>query len=98
LSQFHTLCCRRYVYCRIDSDQGYWGRDRGNDEGIRTIDKRTAVGVYPAGGKVTTILSEINGLTFGAAGAGITPIVLASTVDFWKLKLHYQAKQVMPDH
>jgi hypothetical protein len=27
------------VYCRIDSDQGYW-EEIGNDEGIRTIDKK----------------------------------------------------------
>jgi hypothetical protein len=40
----------------LDSDQGYWGRDH---EGIpNDRQKRTAVGVYPAGGKLTTILSE----------------------------------------
>lgn len=75
-----------YVYCRIDSDQGYWGRDHGNDEGIpNDRQKRTAVGVYPAGGKFDdNTFRAINGLTFGAAGGGITPIVLASTVDFWR--------------
>ena len=75
-----------HVYCRIDSDQGYWGRDHGNDEGIpNDRQKRTAVGVYPAGGKFDdNTFRAINSLTFGAAGAGITPIVLASTVDFWR--------------
>lgn len=78
-----------YVYCRIDSDQGYWGRDHGNDEGIpNDRQKRTAVGVYPAGGKFDdNTFRAINGLTFGAAGAGITPIVLASTVDFWRAEV-----------
>jgi hypothetical protein len=78
-----------YVYCRIDSDQGYWGRDHGNDEGIpNDRQKRTAVGVYPAGGKFDdNTFRSINGLTFGAAGAGITPIVLASTVDFWRAEV-----------
>jgi hypothetical protein len=61
---------------------------------FRTIDKRTAVGVSC---RWKFDFRAINGLTFGAAGAGITPIVLASTVDFWRLKLHYQ-EQVMPDH
>jgi hypothetical protein len=77
-----TLCCR-YVYCRIDSDQGYWGRDHGNDEGIpNDRQKRTAVGVYPAGGKFDdNTFRAINGLTLELQ-AGITPIVLASTVDF----------------
>jgi hypothetical protein len=74
---------RRYVYCRIDSDQGYWGRDHGNDEGIRTIDKN-AVGYILQVGNDDNTFRAINGLTFGAAGAGITPIVLASTVDFWR--------------
>ncbi|RDI58434.1 SusD/RagB family nutrient-binding outer membrane lipoprotein [Flavobacterium glaciei] len=75
-----------HVYCRIDADQGYWGRDHGNDEGIpndRT--KRTAVGVYPAGGKFDdNTFRAINNVSFGANGAGTTPIVLASTVDFWR--------------
>lgn len=75
-----------YVYCRIDTDQGYWGRDHGNDEGIPNDgQKRTASGLYPAGGRFDdNTFKAINGLTFGAAGAGITPIILASTVDFWR--------------
>ena len=75
-----------YVYCRIDSDQGYWGRDHGNDEGLpNDRQKKTAVGLYPAGGRFDDdSFKAINGLTFGAEGAGITPIVLASTVDFWR--------------
>lgn len=75
-----------YVYCRIDNDQGYWGRDHGNDEGIpndRT--KRTASGLYPAGGRFDdSSFKAINSISFGALGGGITPIILASTVDFWR--------------
>jgi hypothetical protein len=75
-----------YVYCTIDNSTGYWGRDHGNDEGIpNDRQKRTAVGVYPAGGKFDdNTFKAINGLSFGAEGQGITPIILASTVDFWR--------------
>lgn len=75
-----------YVYCRIDADQGYWGRDHGNDEGIpNDRAKRTAVGLYPAGGRFDdNTYRAINGISFGALGGGITPIILASTVDFWR--------------
>ena len=75
-----------YVYCRIDADQGYWGRDHGNDEGIpNDRAKRTAVGLYPAGGRFDdNTFKAINGISFGALGGGITPIILASTVDFWR--------------
>ena len=75
-----------YVYCRIDADQGYWGRDHGNDEGIpNDRAKRTAVGVYPAGGRFDdNTYRAISGISFGALGGGITPIILASTVDFWR--------------
>lgn len=75
-----------YVYCRIDNDQGYWGRDHGNDEGIpNDRAKRTASGLYPAGGRFDdNSFKAINGISFGALGGGITPIILASTVDFWR--------------
>jgi hypothetical protein len=74
------------VFCRIPNNQGYWGRDHGNDDGLpNDRAKRTASGVYPAGGRFDdNTFSAIAGLTYGAAGAGITPIVLASTVDFWR--------------
>jgi hypothetical protein len=75
-----------YVYCRIDADQGYWGRDHGNDEGIpNDRAKRTASGLYPSGGRFDdNTFTAINSLSFGALGGGITPIILASTVDFWR--------------
>lgn len=75
-----------YVYCRIDADQGYWGRDHGNDEGTpNDRSKRTASGLYPSGGRFDdNTFRAINGISFGALGGGITPIILASTVDFWR--------------
>jgi len=65
---------------------GYWGRDHGNREGIPP-DARliTAPGIYPVGGRFDdATFRGINGIFFGALGQGITPIVLSSTVDFWR--------------
>jgi hypothetical protein len=78
-----------YVYCIIDNNKGYWGRDHGNDEGIpNDRQKRTAVGVYPAGGRFDdNSFKAITGLKFGAEGGGITPVILASTVDFWRAEM-----------
>ena len=77
------------TYCSVDN--GYWGRNHGNDEGTPPDSfLRTAVGVYPAGGLFDD--SEFDdetgqapgvGLGEGGGGAGIEPIILASYVDFW---------------
>ena len=41
--------------------------------------------MYPAGGRFDdSSFRAINGISFGAKGQGITPIILASTVDFWR--------------
>jgi hypothetical protein len=77
------------VYCIIDNNDGYWGRDHGNNEGIpNDRQKRTAVGLYPAGGRFDgnnfVAIGGTEALNFGAKGNGITPIILASTVDFWR--------------
>ncbi len=75
----------RTDYCIIPNADGYWGRDHGNNEGIpNDRAKRTAMGVYPAGGRFDdNRFTAISSLTEGAQGAGITPLLLASTVDFW---------------
>jgi hypothetical protein len=75
-----------HVYCRIANNAGYWGRDHGNNEGTPPdSQKRTAAGLYPAGGRFDDdSFRAINSITLGAAGQGITPIILASTVDFWR--------------
>ncbi|KPM31411.1 SusD-like2 domain containing protein [Croceitalea dokdonensis DOKDO 023] len=79
-----------FTYCSVDN--GYWGRSHGNDEGTPPDSfKRTAVGVYPAGGLFDSSafdadsgLTEGVGLGKGGGGAGIEPIILASYVDFWR--------------
>lgn len=74
------------TYCIINNDNGYWGRDHGNDENIpNDRGLRTAAGLYPAGGRFDgNNFAGITSITLGTAGAGITPIILASTVDFWR--------------
>ncbi|KGK29406.1 SusD/RagB family nutrient-binding outer membrane lipoprotein [Cellulophaga sp. E6(2014)] len=72
-----------YAYCSLPD--GYWGRNHGNDEGIPPDGLlRTAPGAYPAAGKFDDdSFSEI-ALGAGGGGAGITPMLLASSVDFWR--------------
>jgi hypothetical protein len=78
-----------HVYCRIPNNQGYWGRDHGNDEGIPPDrQKRTANGVYPAGGRFDgDNFAAISSVSVGGQGAGITTIILASTIDFWRAEM-----------
>lgn len=75
-----------YPYCSLPN--GYWGRNHGNDEGIPPDGLlRTAPGVYPQGGQFDdNSFGEIS-LGSGGGGAGITPFLLASTVDFWRAEL-----------
>ena len=64
---------------------GYWGRDHGNDDGIPPDDlKRTAWGLYPAGGKFDADnCSQVSNLgTDGGRGAGIQPVLMSSYVYF----------------
>ena len=71
------------AYCNVDS--GYWGRDHGNDEGIPPDSfRRTAIGVYPAAGRFDDDKFTSIQLGEGGAGAGITPIMLASWVDLMR--------------
>jgi Starch-binding associating with outer membrane len=78
-----------FTYCIIANSQGYWGRDHGNNEGIpNDRQKRTAIGVYPGGGKFDgdnfATISGAGALSLGAKGSGITPILLSSSLDFMK--------------
>ncbi len=71
-----------FPFCSLPN--GYWGRDHGNNEGTPPDGfLRTLTGVYPAGGKFddSSFEGQVNGA--GGAGAGITPIMLASTSDFY---------------
>lgn len=65
-------------------EAGYWGRDHGNDDGIPPDGgERTTWGVYPVGGKFDDNSgAAVPGRTIGLQGAGISPIMLASYVDF----------------
>ncbi len=72
-----------FVFCSVPN--GYWGRTHGNDEGTPPDNfLRTAVGVYPAGGRFDDDAFSNVGLALGGGGAGIEPIILASYVDFWR--------------
>ena len=75
-----------YPWCSLEN--GYWGRNHGNDEGIPPDGfLRTAHGVYPIGGNYDDSRFEGIAVGSGGAGAGITPMLLASWVDFWKAEV-----------
>ncbi len=69
-------------FCNLSG--GYWGRDHGNDDGIPPDDgKRTIWGMYPSGGLFDS--SQNSSATDGedgALGAGISPMLMASQMDF----------------
>ncbi len=74
------------VYCIIDNNEGLWGRDHGSADGLPPDGfLRTAFGIYPAGGRFDDNSFEIiDDNNYGADGNGVSPVVLASTVDFWR--------------
>ena len=83
-----------HAFCGLPA--GYWGRDHGNDNGIPPDGfLRTLNGLYPAGGKIDGRLSgedaegAVNG--DGNGGNGVTPILLASWVDFMKAEVAFDA-------
>lgn len=70
------------VFC-APGNAGYWGRDHLNNEGIPPDGlRRTAWGVYPAGGSYDNNAGVPVALGAGAGGAGIHPILMDSFVDF----------------
>lgn len=74
------------IWCSLPD--GYWGRIHGSNEGIPPDGfLRTLPGVYPSGGAFDD--NRFVGLPQGAGGGGdgITPIILASTVDFYKAEV-----------
>lgn len=75
-----------FPFCSLDN--GYWGRNHGNDAGIPPDGLlRTAVGVYPQAGQFDDNSFGETSLGTGGGGAGITPMLLASWVDFWRAEL-----------
>lgn len=72
-------------YCIIDN--GYWGRDHGNSEGIPPDGAlRSTWGVYPAAGAFDANQNQLvgtgSGYLPGAGGNGINPIWLSSYTNF----------------
>ncbi len=70
-----------FTFCFLNN--GYWGRDHGDDDGIPPDGfLRTIFGVYPAAGRFDDSSFEGAEQGDGGQGAGITPILLSSWVDF----------------
>ncbi len=75
-----------FPFCSLDN--GYWGRNHGNDAGIPPDGLlRTVVGVYPVAGMFDDSRFDAIALGSGGGGNGITPLLLASWVDFWRAEL-----------
>ncbi|MDF2156872.1 SusD/RagB family nutrient-binding outer membrane lipoprotein [Algoriphagus sp. CAU 1675] len=72
-----------FIYC-LPGERGYWGRDHLDPDGIPPDGlKRTAWGLYPAGGRFDDdSAAPVNNPALGAQGAGVHPIMLAAYVDF----------------
>ncbi len=66
------------------SNEGFWGRIHGDADGIPPDrGKRTAFGLYPVGGLFDdNSASTITSRNIGLQGAGISPLLLSSFVDF----------------
>jgi hypothetical protein len=74
-------------YCVGNLDEGYYGRDHGNGNGIPPDgDIRTVYGVYPAGGKFDngTFNNILNQGTDGGLGAGVIPVMPANFITFYR--------------
>ncbi|MFD0860791.1 SusD/RagB family nutrient-binding outer membrane lipoprotein [Sungkyunkwania multivorans] len=70
-----------FTFCYLRN--GYWGRDHGDTDGVPPDGfLRTTYGVYPYGGRFDDDSFQGIGPGQGGAGAGITPIVTATLVDF----------------
>ena len=73
-----------YPWC-VASEEGWWGRDHGNNDGTPPdTEKRTVYGLYPAGGKfdANDCVESQNAGADGAKGEGIIPILLSSYTHF----------------
>lgn len=74
------------VFCSVED--GYWGRDHGNAEGIPPDGfQRTVNGVYPAGGRFDGDEFAPVAVGDGAGGAGIVPVMLAAWVDLMRAEV-----------
>lgn len=70
------------AFCTVGDS--YYGRDHGRSEGVPPdSETRTVWGSYPVGGKFDDNSFEPVDEGDGLAGAGIAPILMNFTVDFW---------------
>lgn len=94
-SKFPTQESRPAHYAKVDNrlpycvafEDGYWGRDHLNSEGVPPDGPyRTMYGLYPAGGQFddNTFARTNKSGTTGGLGKGINPILLASFTDFMR--------------
>ncbi len=75
-----------FPFCALPN--GFWGRNHGNAEGIPPDGfLRVAPGVYPNAGNFDDSRLVGIGLGSGGGGAGITPLLLSSTVEFWQAEI-----------
>lgn len=79
-----------FTFCSLPN--GYWGRDHGDNQGTPPDGLlRSTWGVYPAGGRFDddsfSPIGQSNAASLGAGGVGITPILNAFMVDFWRAEL-----------
>ncbi|MCK8521660.1 SusD/RagB family nutrient-binding outer membrane lipoprotein [Aquimarina sp. D1M17] len=81
-----------FTFCSLDN--GYWGRDHGDNAGIPPDGfLRTTYGVYPAGGNFDDDRFDNDpdnknvAPGAGGAGAGITPMLTASWIDFLRAEI-----------
>lgn len=74
------------IFCSVED--GYWGRDHGNAEGIPPDGfSRTVNGVYPAGGRFDGDEFASVQVGAGGGGAGVVPIMLAAWADLMKAEV-----------
>ncbi|MDW8330327.1 MAG: SusD/RagB family nutrient-binding outer membrane lipoprotein [Cyclobacteriaceae bacterium] len=72
-----------FPFCAVGD--GYWGRDFGDFSGIPPDNfKRTAFGVYPAGGNFDNSSFQPVNQNMGLRGAGILPILNSAFTDFMR--------------
>lgn len=75
-----------FTFCTLPN--GYWGRDHGQNAGIPPDGfTRTVYGVYPSGGIFDDSRFEGLAVGDGGGGAGVTPILLASSTDFMQAEI-----------
>ncbi|MGW9684446.1 SusD/RagB family nutrient-binding outer membrane lipoprotein [Flagellimonas sp. 2504JD1-5] len=75
-----------FTFCWLDN--GFWGRDHGDTDGIPPDGLRRAVyGTYPVGGRFDDDAFEAVSATAGAGGNGITNLLTAFGVDFMRAEV-----------